>query len=117
MVDTHDKHRGICTGGRDDDSLGTTLNVSLAGESKGSDGKCTVVFMTDVMTTTTYRSLLNGGENTSRLHNICSTCIAPFNVGWIPPAWIKMERSEHISLNKSRNVCMDSTHSLKTVMA
>lgn len=37
MVDAHDKHGGICTGGRDDDSLGTALKVSLAGESKGSD--------------------------------------------------------------------------------
>lgn len=37
MVDAHDKHRGICTGGRDDNSLGTTLKVSLAQKSKGSD--------------------------------------------------------------------------------
>lgn len=38
-------------------------------------------------TTTTYRSFLNGSEDTSRLHNICGTCITPFNVGWVPPAW------------------------------
>lgn len=29
MVDTHDKHGSISTGGRDDDSLGTALQVSL----------------------------------------------------------------------------------------
>lgn len=32
MVDTHDKHGGICTGCRDDDSLGTTLKMSLVRE-------------------------------------------------------------------------------------
>lgn len=29
MVDTHDKHGSVSTGGRDDDSLGTALQVSL----------------------------------------------------------------------------------------
>lgn len=29
VVDTHDEHGGISTGGRDDDFLGTALQVSL----------------------------------------------------------------------------------------
>lgn len=32
MVDTHDKHGGIGTWGRDDDPLGTTLQVGLTHE-------------------------------------------------------------------------------------
>ena len=57
MVHTHHRHGGIRRRGREDDPLGSTLQVSP--------------------------SLLHGGEDTSGLHNIFSTSITPFDVGRI----------------------------------
>ena len=57
MVHTHHKHGGIRRRGRDDDPLGSTLQVSP--------------------------SLLHGGEDTNGLHDIFSTIITPFDVGGI----------------------------------
>ncbi|KAF6119834.1 hypothetical protein HJG60_010220 [Phyllostomus discolor] len=57
MVHTHHRHGSIHRRGRDDDPLGSTLQVSP--------------------------SLLHGGEDTSELHNIFSTTITPFYVGGI----------------------------------
>lgn len=57
LVDTHDVHRGIGRGGRDDDLLGTTLQVSLG--------------------------LLGGGEDTGGLDDVLGTSLAPGDVGGI----------------------------------
>ena len=59
MVHTHHKHGGIGRRCRDDDPLGTTLQVSP--------------------------SLLHGSEDPSGLHHILSTSITPLDVGRISP--------------------------------
>lgn len=41
----------------------------------------------------TYRGLLNGGENTSGLHYVVNTSIAPLNVGRVPPVCEDMFRN------------------------
>ena len=51
LVDTHDEHRGISRGGRDDDLLGTTLQM--------------------------FGSLLGDGEDTSGLNNVGGTSSSP----------------------------------------
>lgn len=93
MVDTHDKHWGISTGGRDDHSLGTTFQVSLRRDPR----KCSHrtynqrhnymrysrTYKSEYMFT--YRGLLSGGKDTSGFHNILSTSITPLNVSWVPP--------------------------------
>lgn len=55
LVDTHNVHGGISGGGRDDDLLGTTLQVSS--------------------------SLLGGGEDTSGLDNVLGAGVLPGNGG------------------------------------
>ena len=57
MVHTHHRHGGIRRRGREDDPLGSTLQVNP--------------------------SILHGGEDTSGLHNMFSTSIIPFDVGGI----------------------------------
>ena len=57
MVHTHHKHGGIIRRGRDDDPFGPTLEVGL--------------------------DLLHEGEDASRLHDILSTSITPFDVSRI----------------------------------
>ena len=57
IVHTHHNHGGIRRRGRDDDPLGSTLQVSP--------------------------SFLHGGKDTSGFHNILSTSIIPFDVGGI----------------------------------
>ena len=59
MVHAHHKHGGVSRRGRDDDPFGSPLQVSP--------------------------SLLHGGEDTSRLHNVLSTSITPFDFGGISP--------------------------------
>jgi hypothetical protein len=57
LVDTHHEHRGISRRSRDDNLLGTTLQVSLG--------------------------LLGGGEDTSRLHDVVCAGLAPWDVCWV----------------------------------
>jgi len=57
MVHTHHKHGGIGRSGGGDDPFGPTLQVNS--------------------------SLLHGGEEASRLHDILSTSVTPFNVSGI----------------------------------
>jgi hypothetical protein len=59
MVHTHHKHGGIGRRSRYDDPFGATLQVAPG--------------------------LLQGGEDASRLHNILSTSITPFDVSKILP--------------------------------
>lgn len=98
MVDTHDKHGSISAGCRDDDSLGTTLQVSLKGCVEIQLNLCPFVancrshitgrkvIRQCYMLKNTYRGLLNGGEYTSGLNHILGTSITPFDVGGVPPA-------------------------------
>jgi len=58
VVDSHDEHGGIGTGGRDHNLLGTTLEVSGA--------------------------LLDGCEHTSRLNNIVGSSLLPWDVSGVP---------------------------------
>ena len=57
MVHAHHKLGGISRRGRDDDPFGSTFQVSL--------------------------SLLRDGEDSCGLHNITSTSITPFDIGWV----------------------------------
>ena len=57
MVHTHHKHGGIGRRGGDDDPFGSTLQVGPG--------------------------LLHGGEDTSRLHDILSTGLTPFDVSGV----------------------------------
>lgn len=57
LVDAHDEHGGIGRGSRDDDLLGTTLQVG--------------------------GGLLGGGENTSGLDDVLSAGVGPGNVGGV----------------------------------
>lgn len=59
-VDTADVHRGIGRGSRDDDLLGTTLDVGA--------------------------SLLNGGEDTGGLNDVLDAALAPRDAGRVPLA-------------------------------
>lgn len=66
---------------------------------------------TDVKTQVTYRSLLNGCEDTCGLHNILSTCITPLDVGWVPPAWT--DGNHEVLIHYTHTFCKYSTqHSL-----
>ena len=58
LVDTHHVHRGIGRGGRDDDALGTALQVSAG--------------------------LVDGGEHTGRLDDVLGTSILPGDSRRIP---------------------------------
>lgn len=57
LVDTHHVHGGVGRGGRDDDLLGTTLQVS--------------------------RGLVGGGEDTGRLNDVLGASLGPGNVGGV----------------------------------
>lgn len=92
VVDTHDKHGSVSAGCRDDDSLGTTLQVSLR------DGVeiiqflfCTshmaynLILHSNLTWFSTYGGLLNCCKHTSGLHHILCTSLTPFNIGGVPP--------------------------------
>uniref|UniRef100_A0A4X1UWF2 Uncharacterized protein n=1 Tax=Sus scrofa TaxID=9823 RepID=A0A4X1UWF2_PIG len=101
MVHAHHKHGGIGRRGRDDDPLGPTLQVSLQQRSSQTPGlplSWSKSASPSLPATPTPRlgpllfrfpaahpGLLHGREDTSGLHNIRSTSIAPFDVGGISP--------------------------------
>ena len=120
MVHAHDEHGGVGAGGRDDDSLGASLQVSLEKHTQIKRSlmlyssrfrdvrRCGFRYTVHIRLwktlsivsgagKRTYGCLLDGGEHAGGLHHVLGTSIAPLDVGWVPPGSTQSERDARSS--------------------